>query len=52
MHTIDKTAKKKKKGEGPSTLTYLSDEVQNLFLVAASQTEPKCQTLPDVWAMI
>ena len=39
-------------GDGESTLTHLSDEVQHLFLTAASQTEPKCQTLPDVWTII
>ena len=25
----------------------LSDEVRHLFLTATSQTEPKCQTLPN-----
>ena len=30
----------------------LSDKVGHLFLTAASQTELKCQTLPDVCAMI
>ena len=30
-----------------STLNYISDEARHLFLTAASQTEPNCQTLFD-----